>query len=132
MADLKSHSLTDLQRLARSLEREIAKRTESTASKVLKEATKLARAAGLELSDLIAKPPKATRAKQVKTDTAPEGVPAKRKARAKFANPADPSQKWTGRGRKPRWVEAHLAAGGQIEDLSISKQRAAAKDAAKA
>lgn len=128
MSEFKSYSYTDLQRLARDIEREIAKRADSTANKVLREITKVARAAGLELSDLFPIAAKPARAKKTAAIVAAEGAP-KRKARAKYANPADPTQKWTGRGRKPRWVEAHLAAGGLLEDLSIRAQRAAAKDA---
>lgn len=26
---------------------------------------------------------------------------------------------WSGRGRKPKWVEAHLAKGGKLEDILI-------------
>lgn len=44
---------------------------------------------------------------------------AKTKAAPKYANPADPSQTWTGRGRKPKWVEALLASGKTLEDLAI-------------
>ena len=44
---------------------------------------------------------------------------AKTKAAPKYANPADPSQTWTGRGRKPKWVEALLASGKTLEDLTI-------------
>ena len=44
---------------------------------------------------------------------------AKTKATPKYANPADPSQTWTGRGRKPKWVEALLASGKTLEDLAI-------------
>lgn len=38
---------------------------------------------------------------------------------AKYANPADPSQTWTGRGRKPRWAEEALKAGKSLDDLAI-------------
>lgn len=38
---------------------------------------------------------------------------------AKYANPADPSQTWTGRGRKPNWVIEALDGGKSLEDLSI-------------
>lgn len=38
---------------------------------------------------------------------------------AKYANPADRSQTWTGRGRKPRWAEAALKAGKTLADLAI-------------
>jgi DNA-binding protein H-NS len=40
-------------------------------------------------------------------------------AAAKYANPADPSDTWSGRGRKPRWFDAALQAGKSPEDLAI-------------
>jgi DNA-binding protein H-NS len=40
-------------------------------------------------------------------------------ATPKYANPADPSDTWSGRGRKPRWFEAALKAGKTPEDLAI-------------
>lgn len=38
---------------------------------------------------------------------------------AKYANPADASDTWSGRGRKPRWFEAALKSGQRPEDLAI-------------
>lgn len=40
-------------------------------------------------------------------------------ATAKYSNPANPADTWSGRGRKPRWFEAALNAGKTPEDLSI-------------
>ena len=40
-------------------------------------------------------------------------------AKPKYANPANTSETWTGRGRKPRWVEAALKAGKSLDDLAI-------------
>lgn len=37
----------------------------------------------------------------------------------KYANPADPTVTWTGRGRKPRWVQENLDQGKSLEDLAI-------------
>jgi len=37
----------------------------------------------------------------------------------KFRNPKNPAESWAGRGKKPAWVEAHLKAGGKLEDLAI-------------
>lgn len=37
----------------------------------------------------------------------------------KYANPANPVQTWTGRGRKPLWVEAALDQGQSLESLLI-------------
>jgi DNA-binding protein H-NS len=38
---------------------------------------------------------------------------------AKYANPDDPSETWTGRGRKPRWLTAKLQDGGKMEKYLI-------------
>ena len=38
---------------------------------------------------------------------------------AKYANPDDPSQTWTGRGRKPNWVIANMKKGKKLDDLAI-------------
>lgn len=42
-----------------------------------------------------------------------------KKISPKYADPSDPSQTWSGRGRKPRWVETYLAQGKTLEDLRI-------------
>lgn len=41
------------------------------------------------------------------------------KGTPKYANPADPSQTWTGRGRKPNWVIEAIEAGKSIDDMAI-------------
>jgi DNA-binding protein H-NS len=40
----------------------------------------------------------------------------------KYRNPADYSETWAGRGKKPRWVVAQLKAGKKIEDFIIKKR----------
>ena len=50
------------------------------------------------------------------------GVTAPKKrspSAAKYANPADKSQTWSGRGRKPHWYIAAIAAGKKPEDLEV-------------
>ena len=42
-----------------------------------------------------------------------------RKVAAKYANPDDASETWTGRGRKPRWLAAKLKAGEKQEKFLI-------------
>ena len=44
---------------------------------------------------------------------------SKTKGIAKYANPDDPSDTWTGRGRKPRWVIARLKKGAKMSDFEI-------------
>jgi DNA-binding protein H-NS len=41
------------------------------------------------------------------------------KSSAKYVNPDDPSQTWTGRGRKPNWLLAKLKKGASLEEFAI-------------
>lgn len=42
------------------------------------------------------------------------------KGEPRYANPARPEQTWAGgKGPRPLWVKAHLAKGGDLEDLKI-------------
>ncbi len=38
----------------------------------------------------------------------------------KYCNPADATQTWTGRGKRPRWFQAALTAGRKDTDLLIA------------
>ncbi len=38
---------------------------------------------------------------------------------AKYANPDDPSDTWTGRGRKPNWLLHRVAKGAKLNDFAI-------------
>jgi len=38
----------------------------------------------------------------------------------KYRNPDDPSETWSGRGKRPRWLTAALSAGRTIEEFIIS------------
>jgi DNA-binding protein H-NS len=42
----------------------------------------------------------------------------------KYRNPADPSETWAGRGRKPKWLEAQIAIGAKLDDFLINKDDA--------
>lgn len=37
----------------------------------------------------------------------------------KYRNPANPDQTWTGRGRRPRWIDEALKAGKDLEEFAI-------------
>jgi DNA-binding protein H-NS len=37
----------------------------------------------------------------------------------KYRNPAQPSETWAGRGKKPRWLTAQLKSGKKIDDFRI-------------
>lgn len=41
------------------------------------------------------------------------------KTPAKFANPQEPSQTWSGRGRQPAWYKTAIAAGKKPESMAV-------------
>jgi DNA-binding protein H-NS len=101
--DLHSLSLKELKDLQSQVVRAIASFEDRVKRAALTEIEELARAKGFNLSELM-------------------GLQAPRKrtpATAKFANPADASDTWSGRGRKPRWFVAAIAAGKSPDDLAI-------------
>jgi len=42
-----------------------------------------------------------------------------RSAAVKFANPDNPVETWSGRGRQPRWLSAKLKSGSKLDDFRI-------------
>ena len=44
---------------------------------------------------------------------------AKPAAAAKYANPADASQTWSGRGRQPQWYKDAIAGGASPESMEV-------------
>jgi DNA-binding protein H-NS len=39
---------------------------------------------------------------------------------SKYQNPKNPAERWSGRGKQPRWVRAQLKAGKRLEHLLIA------------
>lgn len=59
-------------------------------------------------------------ADELKTLTAANKAAGKRGSVApKYRDPNDSANTWTGRGRKPKWVEAFLASGGDLSAITI-------------
>src|ERR1700739_739240 len=43
------------------------------------------------------------------------------KVHPKYRNPERPSETWSGRGKRPRWVGAQLRSGMKVDDLLIAR-----------
>jgi DNA-binding protein H-NS len=104
MIDLAVLSLKELRQLQKDVETAIADYKDREKRKAIAEVEAFARERGVNPSDLAA----FLGRKGKKSIGAP-----------KYANPSDPSQTWTGRGRKPGWVIEALAAGKSLDELSI-------------
>ncbi len=103
--DLSKLSIKELQNLLHKIPAELKKRDAKDKNRVLDEVKALAKSRGYSLDDLIDGAPRKTRAGGV--------VPQK------FRHPENADLQWTGRGRKPKWVESWLNGGGNLDALRI-------------
>jgi DNA-binding protein H-NS len=101
--NLNDLSLKELKELQAQVAKAISSFEDRKKKAVMAELEEMARAKGFSLAEL----------------TGAAIVRKRAPATAKFANPADKSDTWSGRGRKPRWFEAALKSGMRPEDLAI-------------
>jgi DNA-binding protein H-NS len=95
-----------IQSAQQALDHLVAQRAKTT----LKEIRRLAAEVGFEVSFAKAGKPVGGKA---------QPVSFRGKAVQKYRNPDNPSETWSGRGRPPKWVQASLATGQTLEDLTI-------------
>lgn len=101
MVDLNSLTLKELKDLQVQVAKAIASFEDRKKLETLAKLRELARADGFQLEELTS-----------------ISAPRKRAPSTTiYANPADPSDTWSGRGRKPRWFIEAMAAGKRREDL---------------
>jgi DNA-binding protein H-NS len=96
-------TLPELKKLQKDVTKAIDNFADREKKALLAELEALARDRGYPLAQLLGDLPTKTRA-----PVAP-----------KYAHPSDPSQTWSGRGRKPAWVVEALAQGKSMADLAI-------------
>lgn len=101
--DLSKLSLEELQSLARDIETEIVGRREAERERVLNQMRELAGSLGMTLEEVV----RGERGK---------GSPVQ----AKYRHPENPALTWSGRGKRPAWVNEALDSGKTLEDLAAS------------
>jgi DNA-binding protein H-NS len=117
--DLKGKTRKELEKLRNDVDKALAKVAETEKKAALAAAEKAARAHGFSLSELSGVKAGKTAAKPAAKKPARRSGDGRAKVAPKYQNPANKDEKWSGRGRKPKWVEAHLASGGKLEDIAI-------------
>lgn len=106
MIDLENMSKDELVKLKSEVEKAIASAEKRALQNARRAAEKAAAEFGFKLEELTgAEKPRATAAKKA-------GV-------AKYRNPEDDSQTWTGKGRQPQWFKDALAKGVDPSKLEI-------------
>lgn len=106
--DLSQFDLPELLALQKRVDAEIPARQKQEKVRALSDLQKLAAERGFSLDELLG----AAAAPQDGRKNRPPVEP-------KYRNPADANQTWTGRGRQPAWVKAHVDAGGVVTDFLI-------------
>ena len=101
--DLSKLSLEELQALARDIETEIVTRRAAEKERVLNQMRELAGSLGMTLEELL----------REERGAGPAAAP-------KYRHPDNPGLTWSGRGKRPTWVNEALAAGKALDDLAAS------------
>jgi DNA-binding protein H-NS len=104
--DISNFSLLELKELERKIPREIRRREVDERVKVRRELEAIAQARGFSLNDIVA-------------EARVSGRVAGRAVSVKYRHPQQPDLAWSGRGRKPHWVEAWLSDGGSLDQLAV-------------
>lgn len=104
--DLKTMSRKELEQLKSQVEKAIKNAEKQELKKARDAAERAAMDFGYSLAELAGM-------------TTGKGSAKASKSPAKYHNPEDPSQTWSGRGRQPKWFKAAIQAGKSPEDLEI-------------
>jgi DNA-binding protein H-NS len=112
--NLEGMNETQLRDLIRRAEMALRER----GTKRIEELRLLAREAGYEVTLTKIGEPEGRRGR--KRTGGKSGRPDRRReVPAKYQNPDNPSESWSGRGRQPKWVQMALAHNRKLEDLAI-------------
>lgn len=104
--DLKDMSRKDLERLRADVDKALANYDKVRRQEALRAAEQIAKEKGFTLDELLGDKPKGRR-----TVSAP-----------KYAHPENPELTWTGRGRRPAWLQERLDQGESMEAFLIEKR----------
>lgn len=95
MSDLQAMTTEALNAMRGEIDAELKRRESKERAEARKKIVDLAATHGIDLSSISAT------------------------SKARYRNPEAPSETWTGKGRKPKWVQDHLAAGKTMADLEL-------------
>lgn len=99
-------SIAELEQLIADANTLIEKKKNESIRNAKAEVERIAKEAGVTIEELMG-------------ITKPGAKAVRRQAAIKFRHPDDASLTWSGRGKRPNWLQAELAKGKQIEDFAV-------------
>ncbi|MRX49825.1 H-NS histone family protein [Paracoccus sp. S-4012] len=111
--DLENKSLEELRELRHEVDRAISGFKDRKRKEAIAAAEEAVRAHGFSSLADVTRARRGAKGKAATTRAAPAG------GEPRYAHPDDPSLTWSGRGRRPRWVNESLESGKSLEDLAV-------------
>lgn len=105
MHDLNDMTIEQLRELRKNVDQAITSYETRTRQAALNAVEEVAREHGFKLAELVG----GTKAGHKRAGAA---------ADIRYANPDNPDETWSGRGRRPAWIKAALDAGRSLDDLT--------------
>lgn len=105
--DLNNLSIQELEKVIADARERIEEKREEAVARARADIERIAASTGYSVEDLLGMGKSRTRAgtRKVVAD--------------KYRNPRDPSQSWSGRGKRPRWLQELLDQGGKLENFQV-------------
>lgn len=113
-------SVDELEKLIKQAEKKLEKKRMDAVKTAQAEIQKIAKDLGLSVDDLLQeKKARGKKAGAARKATRKKKATVRKPAKIKYRNPADSSQTWTGRGKRPVWLRDALENGAKLEDFEI-------------
>lgn len=118
--ELKTLTVAQLKHLMARVTREIEKRQTASKTSMLKRFAAMAREEGFSLSELL---PGGTTSIATKPTVAKSAATPKTPPPIRYRHPSNSTLAWSGRGRKPGWVDTWLTNGGTMGALQSAAEK---------
>lgn len=119
--DLAAFSLAELRELESEIKAAITEREAAEKAAILAEFEQRAKSSGFSLADIFALPSRSLfKPKKEKTEKVEASGKGRGSVAAKYRNPENSLETWSGRGRQPVWVRDQIAGGKTLDDLAIA------------
>lgn len=116
--NLDALSVDELEKLIKQAQRKLEKKRMDAVKSAQAEIGKIAKDLGVSVEELLQAKTASKKAARKGARKKPK-VGVRKPARVKYRNPADSSQTWTGRGKRPIWLRDALENGASLESFEV-------------